>query len=223
MTAKINRSEIQIAYPMIETAKRIKPRRDGGHWYQKYFLYWTAFTAIYTTIARHQGLRNQIVKNEDGSIATQANGHVNIPEVKVASEREQLHFCVDEFDDQLKHTLITHQSTKYFLTRIPYWEGEKIKTDAFRQRINGVLNVNHTTSRDYPVWSPIDIQYYEAYLDNPDNQETRDFLIKQIVDLLHTIRNNFMSGGRKLNDANDLSIPENALPLLEIIVNSFTQ
>jgi hypothetical protein len=223
MTAKINRGDIQIAYTMIETAKRIKPRRDGRHWYQQYFLYWTAFNAIYTTIARRQGLKNQLVKNEDGSIATRANGHVNIPEVKVASEREQLYLCVNEFDDQLKHALIIHQSTKYFINRTPYWEGEKIEKDALGQRVNGVLNVNHTTSRDYPVWNPIDIQYFEAYLEDPDDEETRDFLVKQIVDLLYTVRNNFMFGGRKLDDANDLSVPKNALSLLEMIVNFFTQ
>ena len=177
--------------------------------------------AIYTTIARRQGLKNQLIKNEDGSIATRENGHVNIPEVEAASEREQLHLCVNEFDDQLKHTLITHQSTKYFLNRTPYWDGEKIEIDAFGQRVNGVLNVNHTTSREYPVWSPIDIQYYEAYLENPEDEETRDFLVKQIVELLYTVRNIFMFGGRKLDDANNLSVPENALPLLEMIVNSF--
>lgn len=221
MTTIFKRQELPLAYSMIETARRIRPRRDGNHTYQHYFLFWTAFNNIYTTIAHREGCRTQIKENEDGSIMTTANGHVNIPEVEIVSEREQIHFAIKEFDEELKHSLILHQGTDYFVGRIPYWQGIKIETDAFGQRVNGVINVNYTSDSQYPVWSPIDFQYFEEYLENPDNQDNRNFLVRQIVDLLFTVRENFMQGSKRLDDANDISVVENALPMLELIVKSF--
>ena len=100
---------------------------------------------------------------------------------------------------------------------------KKIEYDAFGQRVNGVINVNYTSDSQYPVWSPIDFQYYEEYLEKPDNEENRDFLARQIVDLLYTIRINFMLGSKRFDDANDIAVVENALPMLELIVTSFTR
>jgi hypothetical protein len=209
---------------MIESARRIRPRRDGSHPFQQYFLFWTAFNNIYTTIAYGKGLRIQLKENEDGSIVRIANGNVKIPEVITVSEREQIHLALQEFDHDLKHTLILHQGTKYFVGRIPYWQGKPIEYDAVGQKINGVINVNHTIDSQYPVWSPIDFQHYEEYLEDPDNEENRNFLAGQIVDLLHTIRRNFMHGGKKkFDDANDIKVVEHALPMLESIVTSFTR
>ncbi len=206
---------------MIATARRIRPRRDGGHIYEHYFLYWTAFNNIYTTIAHREGCRTQIKENADGSVATTANGNVNIPDVVIVSEREQIHLTLKEFDDDLKDCLILHKSTEYFLGRIPYWQGIQIEFDAFGQRVNGVINVNYTSDSQYPVWSPIDFQHYEEYLGNLANEENRNFLTRQIVDLLFTVRKNFMQGSKKLDDANDIAVVENALPMLELIVTSF--
>lgn len=206
---------------MIEAARRIRPRRDGRHPFEQFFLYWTAFNNIYTTIAHLKGCRTEFKKNEDGSIVTIANGNVNIPQVETVSEREQIHLAFQEFDDDLKHTIIRHEGTKYFVGRIPYWQGKKIEYDAFGQRVNGVINVHYTSDSQYPVWSPIDFQYYEAYLENPENEENRDFLAGQIVDLLYTIRLNLIHYGKKFDDSNDISVVENGLPMLELIVRSF--
>jgi len=208
---------------MIAAARRIRPRRDGNHPFEQYFLFWTAFKNIYTTIAHRKGRRTHIKENDDGSIVTIANGNVNIPEVVIVSEREQIRLALPEFADDLKHTLILHEGTEYFVGRIPYWQGIQIEYDAFGQRVNGVINVNYTSDSQYPVWSPIDIQHYEEYLVNPNNEENRNFLTSQIVDLLYTVRKNFMYGGKKFDDANDISVVENALPMLELIVSSFTR
>ena len=222
MTTLFTRNEIPIAYSMIEAARRIRPRRDGRHPFEQYFLFWTAFNNIYTTIAHRAGCRTHIKENADGSIATTANGNVNIPEVVIVSESEQISFALKEFTDELKHTLILHQGSAYFVGRTPYWQGIPIEDDSFGQSLNGVINVGHTSDRHYPVWSPIDSQYYEEYLANPGDQENRNFLARQIVDLLYTVRNNFMHhGGKKFDDANDIAVVENALPMLELIVKSF--
>ncbi|MFC2026178.1 hypothetical protein ACFLUC_03185 [Chloroflexota bacterium] len=213
-----------MAYSMIAAARRIRPRRDGSHPFEQYFLFWTAFNSIYASIANREGYSTYIKENDDGSIITIANGNVNIPEVVVVSEHEQIQITFQEFTDDLKHTLVLHEGTKYFAGRTPFWQGTGIKYDAFGQRVNGVINVNYTSDSQYPVWSPIDSQYYEEYLKNPDNEENRDFLARQIVDLLFTVRKNLMHGGtKKFDDANDISVVENALPMLELIVSSFTR
>ncbi len=209
---------------MIAAARRIRPRRDGLHPFEQYFLFWTAFNNIYTTIAHREGCRTQIKENEDGSIVTIANGNVNIPDVVVVSEREQIRLAFQEFVDDLKHTLILQKGTEYFVRRIPYWQGIPIEYDAFGQRVNGVINVNYTSDSQYPIWSPIDLQHYEEYLKNPINEENRNFLARQIVDLLYTIRINLMHGGKnKFDDANDITVVVNALPMLELIVMTFTR
>ena len=223
MTTIFQRYDLPIAYSMIAAARRIRPRRDGNHPFEQYFLFWTAFNNIYTTIAHRKGRRTKIKENEDGSIVTIANGNVNIPEVVIVSEREQILLAFQEFDDDLKRTLILHKGTEYFVGRIPSWQGIKIEFDAFGQRVNGVINVNYTSDSQYPVWSPIDFQLYEEYLENPDNEEYGDLLAQQIVDLLYTIRINFMHGSKRFDDANDIAVVENALPMLELIVTSFTR
>ena len=223
MTTIFQRYELPIAYSMIAAARRIRPRRDGNHPFEQYFLFWTAFNNIYTTIAHSKGRRTKLKENEDGSIVTIANGNVNIPEVVIVSEREQIRLAFQEFDDDLKRTLILHKGTEYFVGRIPSWQGIKIEFDAFGQRVNGVINVNYTSDSQYPVWSPIDFQLFEEYLENPDNEDNKDFLARQIVDLLYTIRNNLMHGGKRFDDANDIAVVENALPMLELIVTSFTR
>jgi hypothetical protein len=223
MTAKVNRQELSIAYPMIAAARRIRPRRDGGQSFEQYFLYWTAFSDVYTTIAHKEGLRTRLKRTEDGAVVTKANGDVNIPEVVVVSESEQIHLALQAFEDDLKHMLILHEGTAYFVDRIPYWEGKKIAYDVFGQRVNGVINVHYTTDSQHPVWSPIDFRRYEAYLENPDHEENRNFLAKHSVDLLHTVSMNLMHAGRKFDDANDMKVFENALPMLKLIVISLIQ
>jgi hypothetical protein len=223
MTTIFQRYELPIAYSMIAAARRIRPRRDGGHPFEQYFLFWTAFNNIYTTIAQRKGCRTQIKKNDDGSIVTIANGNVNIPDVVIVNEREQIRLALQEFDDDLKHTLILHKGTSYFVGRIPSWQGIQIEYDTFGQRVNGVIQVNYTSDSHYPVWSPIDFHRYQEYLENPNNEENRDFLARQIVDLLYTIRNNFMHGSKRFDDANDITVVENAFPMLELIVSSFTR
>jgi hypothetical protein len=223
MTTSFKRHELPIAYSMIDAANRVRPRRDGRHPFDKFFLLWTAFNDIYNVIAARAGLSTQLMLGEDGKVETYTNGNATIPKVIPVSESEQINLAVQELDSKLKHTLIMHESTHFFLSRTPYWQGKPIEMDAFGQKLNGVLNVNHTTRADYPVWSPIDRQIYDTYLANPDNDKDRTFLVGQIVNLLHTVRLNLVHFSKSFDDGNDIAVAQNALPLLEIIVGSFIQ
>ena len=70
-----------MAYVMVDASGRVKPRRDGRHPVDQYFLFWTAFSAVYATLAHRQGIRTELVRAEDGSVVTRPNGGVRIPEV----------------------------------------------------------------------------------------------------------------------------------------------
>lgn len=221
MTSGFKRHELPIAYSMIDAANRVRPRRDGQHPFNKFFLLWTAFNDIYNLIAARAGLSTQLQVDEDGTVETYTNGNVKIPKVIPVSESEQIDLAIQELDRELKHSLIMHECTVFFLHRTPYWQGKPIEIDAFGQKVNGVLNINYTTRADYPVWSPIDHQIYDAYLANPDHDENRDFLARQIVKLLHTVRMNLVHFNKSFDDGNDIAVAQNALPLLEIIVSAF--
>jgi len=223
MAIILNLHDIPIAYTMIATAQRVKPRRDGQHPYQQYFYLWTAFDNIYSLLAGREGLEPKLLYNPDGSVARYANGGVNIPIVEEIREEALMQVAIDAFDLDLQHQLIQHESTKYFVHRIPYWQGKKIEHDADGQRVNGVIKVKCTLDAAYPVWSPIDMERYAAYLENPGDDTNRSFLARQIVALLHTVRKNMTLPKRSFDDSNDLSVVVHALPLLEIIISFFTR
>ena len=218
MKHKFTRQDLPIAFSMLDAADRIRPRRDGRHPYDKFFLMWTAFTQIYAAIASNAGLSTQYQYNDDGTIATQMNGNVKIPRVTPVNVSDQLRAAFGELDKELKHTLIMHPGVQFFLQRKPFWQGKPIGIDAFGQRVNGVIKVRETTRAEYPVWSPVDPQVHAAYLKNPNDETSRDFLAQQILELLHTISTNLMHFNKSFDDSTDISVVENALPLLGLIV-----
>ena len=223
MTPVLQNYDIPIAYAMIASAKRVRPRRDGQHTAQKYYFLWTAFENIYDFLAVQEGHTTQLKYSQDGSIVTRSNGSVRIPEVNEIDVQEKLSVVVSVFDEHISDQLIFHESTHHFTKRIPYYQGKKLAQDAFNQRLNGVLNIRLTTDSDYPVWSPIDIKLFSEYINNPTDEATRIFLVQQIIELLHTVRGNMMLGGKQFHDATDQSVIKHALPLLELIVMHFTR
>ena len=218
---KFNRQELPIAYSMVEAAGRVRPRRDGHHPFDRFFLLWIAFKHIYTAAASRYGYSTQYLVSPEGAIETYPNGHVNIPKVIPVREDEQIAIVLRELDDEFKHQMITHKSTLFFLERVPFWQGKPIEFDRFGQKLNGVINVNDTTRLEYPVWSPVDALVYEGYVKNPGSAEDRTFLAGQVMDLLHTISKNLMHFGQKFDDGKDIQVVENALPLLEPLVGRF--
>ena len=223
MAAILNANDIPIAYAMIAAARRGRPRRDGHHPYQQYFFLWTAFASIYEALAERQGLKPELKRREDGSVVTRRVGSVNIPEIAGVDKQDRIAAAVQEFEPALKHSLLAHESTHYFAYRIPYFQGVPLEKDALGQRLNGVINLRSTLDNQYPVWSPVDLEYFEEYLRDPAVLENADFLVTQIVGLLHTVRKNLLAHSDRFDDSNDLSVVKHALPLLELIVDSFTR
>ncbi len=142
-----------------------------------------------------------------------------MPRVTVPQEKDQIAAAVAAFAPTLKDALIRHRSTKFFVVRTPSWQQNRIRRDAFGQRLNGVLKVSRTTRDDYPVWSPIDPAAYADYL--AGNNARANELTTQIVDILYTVRNNTFHGGKMPSDANDRGVIEKAYPILYMIVRSF--
>jgi hypothetical protein len=215
---KFNKHEIPVAYSMIALVKRVILVQLQP--FQNFICYWTAFNNIYITIADQKGGRvKQRIKN--GIPVTRNVGGVTISEVTVLTETKQIHMALEEFDDKLKHDLIVHRSTRYFVDRIPCWRANPIEYDSSGQRLNGVINVGKTIDEKHPIWSPIDKKLYEHYLQNTSDTNARDSLCEQIVNILYTVRNNTVHGGKRADDANDQDVIRRAFPLIKMIVEHF--
>jgi len=221
MTAKFTRADLPMAFTMIETSERIKPRRDGRHSLEKFFLWWTAFRQIYATLAARQGLRTELLTGEDGAVLTEKNGSVRIPRVRPVDEREQIAAAWAEFDNELIQALIAHPSTAFFVERVPFWGGRKLEQDALGQCLNGVIDVNYTTQAEYPVWTPLNREAYQRWTAGEATSEDQALLARQITDLLYTISRNLTHVGKQFDDGQDIAVYEHALPLLELIAGRF--
>jgi hypothetical protein len=105
--------------------------------------------------------------------------------------------------------------------RHPIWHQQELHVDPDGQPINGVLNVNYTHATGRPIWSPIDTQLYEAYMQGNGTPQDRDALIEQITFVIYTVRNNTFHGGKEHADENARRVVRNAHSLLGLIVRGF--
>jgi hypothetical protein len=208
--------EVPVAFSLVSWIQDHTPHFP--HPIARFACYWAAFNNIYVTIADRRGLRPRFRTERDGSIRRRVDGVVSVPIVDPVGERKQLEAAFDEFTEQLKHQLIVHPNTAFFVYRTPRWKDHAISRDGNGHGLNGVLNVGHTLNVQQPVWSPVDTQTYERYL--RDKVTGRDALAKQLLFLLYTVRNNAFHGGKRVDDSYDGDVLDNALPILETIVNS---
>lgn len=215
----LDEHDVPVAYSIVALANRSS---ESPHPPLHLFCcYWMAFNNIYVTVASRRGRRASINTNGDGSKRTRQMWHIVLPEVRTITERQQLKLIVAEYSDHLKHELITHPTMRFFVYRIPRWQGRPIEHDTRGQRLNGVLNIGYTVDRLNPFWSPLNSSFYEQYINGNHDALARNELAGQITDMLYTIRNNTFHGGKMANDANDREVLENAVPLLKMIVESF--
>ena len=133
----------------------------------------------------------------------------------------QIDLLIQEFEAKLKKDLITHENTKYFVYRTPKWGSHDITIDGWGQRVNGVIKVGYTVNKDYPIWSPISTLVYENYINGNSTQSDENVLVKQIVELLYSVRNNLFHAGKRFDDAKDVEVVKKAIPLLKMIISNF--
>jgi hypothetical protein len=53
------------------------------------------------------------------------------------------------------------------------------------------------------------------------DQSGQGILAEQIVFMLYTVRNNLVHGSKNPGEENELTVVQNALPLLELVVRAF--
>jgi hypothetical protein len=211
--------QVPVAYAMVGLIKGMPEGRYQP--LQAFMCYWMAFNNIYTTCADQVGRRRELSKHKDGTLKTRSSGSVAVPITKGPQEREELGIAFTFFDDELKHKLITHECTNFFVYRSPRLLGRIIEFDSHGQRVNGVVNVGHSVDARHPVWSPIDIPPYERYMGGEHNADIREVIARQIFDLLYTVRCNTFHGGKRPDDRNDREVLKRANPLLSLIVTYF--
>jgi hypothetical protein len=209
--------EIPVAFSMVAVAERLPDNEP----LQKYMTYWIAFNSIYVTLAQYAGEGPSLRKNDNGTVRTRSVATVQMAMVNAPSEKRQMRVAVNRMGSELRRALVTHPSTEFFVYREPEWRGRKIIIDGNGQRVNGVINVGRTVNARYPVWSPIEIDRYERCVKGDPAPDDVDKLAQQIIDVLYTIRNNTMHGGKRADYENDREVVAKALPLLQMVVSNF--
>jgi len=210
--------QFQLAIAMV----RLVGQRHSGEIepLEQYMCYWLGFNNICVTIANEQGCRPALLTSGRRPQLEQI-GEFSMPKVRMPDEGEQLEVVNRVLSPQLKEKLILHRSTRFFVNRLPRFEGEELTVDARGQRLNGVLNIGRTVDAANPVWCPIDQASYYAYLGGERTSERRDKLGKEILAVLWTVGKNRFHGGKRTDDASIRNVVEHALPLLKEVVNSF--
>lgn len=211
--------EVPVASSMVPAADKLIATK--AHQLHVFTCYWAGFNSIYATVAERAGRKPELRTKADGSVRMRTIGSVVIPEVNAVSEREQIDLAFDQFSDDLRSFLAGHDSTRFFAYRTPAWGGFLRATDAKGQKINGVISVGRTIDAANIVWSPIETKEFEAFVADPTRADLRDSLARQVLDVLYTVRNNTVHGGKRADDANDSEVLDKAVPLLAAIVKSF--
>ena len=143
--------------------------------------------------------------------------------VHIPEERERLEILFKTFSSPLKESLILHKCTRFFVNRLPRFQGHELTVDCRGQRLNGVLNIGKMVVPANPVWSPIDHAVYYNYLNGQRTAAGADKLAWEILLLLQTIGMNLFHGGRRTDDASDINVVEHALPLLKEVVGAYVR
>lgn len=210
--------QFQLAFSMVRLVEQ--GCRTEMEPVEQYMCYWVSLNNICVTVAREQGYGPELLKSAGRPQLEQVNGFA-MPRVRKPKEDERLEAVFKVFPPQLKENLILHRCTRFFVNRLPRFEGQELTVDARGQRLNGVLSIGRTVNADNPVWSPIDQALYYAYLNGERSSESADRLGREILALLYTIGNNLFHGGKRIDDASDINVVEHALPLLKEVVGSF--
>lgn len=184
---------------------------------------WTAFMNLCKVLSRQDGLRSHFGLRQNGTLRVQQKDAFKMAEVFAPAESAQLDHAFAHFSQDLNQRLSLHENTRFFVHRTPVYAGKPVPRDAYRQRLNGVIDLERTLDPRYPTWCPINGKLYAAYLRTSQagvsDETTPAILARQILDVLNTIYHNLLYGG-EANGENSIQVLERAHPLLEMIVQS---
>jgi hypothetical protein len=230
---KLQAGMVPLATAMIQLAEQVWRTEASSS--PAFLCYWTAFANIYTVLAAQSGLRPHFGLRQNGTLRTRkvdaglAGPTVKMAEVYPPTEKAKLDNVLKHFSEDLKHRLMTHPSTHFFVYRTPMWDGCPLERDAFKQRLNGVINIGATVDARYPVWCPLNASLYKQYMHEKPSPKAKNVLSKQILDLLTTIHLNLLQGTRnaltdeQVKGENSATVVEKAWPLLAMIVLDFIE
>jgi hypothetical protein len=166
--------EVPVAWASVAFAKKHE------HPFVAFSNYWAAFNNCYVTLYGLDGKNKASLRIDSGNPKTRSNGSVKIAEVTgIPSERDEIEHAFGQFTEKLKIDLIGSPHTQFFLERTPILQQQygpvPIATDAFGQKLNGVLNLSRTVNANYPVWSPLDRPAYERFQGGNASKEDVDY------------------------------------------------
>ncbi len=212
-----DKSDFNVACSMVSWVDA----NPSAHSVHRFASFWMAFNNIYISLADFSGKAASLKTDSSGSVERRQVYGCDMPKVQPVKEREQIDIAVSELEAGAKAKLVGHENVAFFVNRRPVFDGYPLEENKAGQKLNGVLNVVYSRSKDYPVWSPLSREVHAMVKLNNAGEAEIDLLTKQIVDMLYTIRNNLFHGGKRADDAQDEEVLENAIPLLAIIVRFF--
>jgi hypothetical protein len=136
-------------------------------------------------------------------------------------EQAQLRCARGAFPQALKDSIIRHDSTRlFFLTRVPQWNGRDVA--AINGVVpNGVVNLAKSEYACQAVVREIDRAKHASWMAAPVAGADCDELVREIVDVVYTVRCNTIHGGKDTTDDNATTVVNNAYFLVRTIVDSF--
>lgn len=127
MTMQLQKWEVPVADSMISLIRISGDYRNRV--FENYMLLWVAFNNVYVTLAEKDGCHPKLKQGGDGLPKYRLQGHVQVPDVKTVTEREQIEIAIKHLSDATCDDLVRHPSVEFFVNRIPIWKGELIRND----------------------------------------------------------------------------------------------
>jgi hypothetical protein len=189
---------------------------------QAYLCSWTAFDSIIRLIARQSGVKPQFNLRKNGTLKMKDVGGLRMPNVTPPRKKDIYGSILEKLDIRIKHALIVHKSVEVCAYRTPTFNNRVVKSDRRGQQLNGILDISRTLDPRYPIWCPITLVWYKTYLRGEADNEMRDNLVVQIVNILQTLRENILYDDGKNSQECGGNLVVCAQPLLNMLINGLT-
>lgn len=210
-----------VVCPTAQTLVTIS-RSLGGQTIPAYLCSWTALDSIIRLVSRQSGVKPQFILRKNGTMKLIEVGDVKMPKINSPDKVLMLETAVNTLDAQVKHALITHRSVEFFANRTPTFGNRVVKKNNRGQQLNGIIDISRTMDARYPIWCPITMSWYRAYMTGDGKNGLKDKLALDIVFLLETLRENLLySDGVNKQECGE-HLVNCAQPLVNMLINGLT-